>query len=154
MDSTLFQNEYVLFTIIMVCSVIGAKIVLFFIEKYIKKLTKKTKTDLDDLILKIISTPLYVILLLSGTYYAVNTLTVLQPYLLWIDRLFYVVITFVAASVVTKVLSLLVSRWFNVDKELEKTPKLVNKIIGIIVFLVAGLMILNYFRIKIGRAHV
>jgi small-conductance mechanosensitive channel len=150
MDSSIFQNEYVRFAIILVCSVIGAKIILFFFNKYVKNLTQKTATDVDDHLLKIAATPLYLILLLSGVYYALNTLTVMQRYLLWVDRLFYVVIIFIVASVVTRVLSLLVSRWFNVDKQLEKTPKLVNKIVGIIVFLVAFLMILNYFKINIG----
>jgi small-conductance mechanosensitive channel len=144
------MNEYVRFAIILVCSIIGAKIILFFFNKYLKKLTKKTSTNLDDIIIKIIATPLYIVLLLAGIYYALNSLTILQNYMLWVDRLFFIVIIFITASVITKVLSLFVSRWFNVEKQLEKTPKLVNKIIGIIVFIVAILMVLNYFHINIA----
>jgi small-conductance mechanosensitive channel len=150
MDSSYWQNEYIRFAIILVSSIIGARIVLFIFNRYVKKLTEKTATDLDDLILKIISTPLHSLLILSGAYYAFNTLTVIGRYIVWIDRVVFIVIVYITARVITRILSLLVSRWFHVEKRMEKTPKLVNKIIGIIVFVVAILMVLNYFKVNIG----
>src|SRR4051812_26506882 len=148
MDYSFLQNEYVRFAIILVCWIVGARIILFIFNSYVKKLTEKTATDLDDLILQIVTGPLYIILILTGAYYAIQSLTDFQRYVLWTDKFFFVVIIFISARVVTKVLSLFVSRWFHVEKRLEKTPRLVNKIIGIIVFLVAILMVLNYFKIN------
>jgi len=150
MDYQFLQNEYIRFAIILVCWIVGARIILFIFNRYVKKLTEKTETDLDDLILQIVTGPLYTILILTGAYYAIQSLTDFQRYVQWTDKFFFVIIIFISARVITKVLSLFVSRWFHVERRLEKTPRLVNKIIGIIVFLVAILMVLNYFKINIA----
>jgi small-conductance mechanosensitive channel len=150
MDISVFQNEYVRFAVILLCWVVGARIILFILNRYVKKLTEKTETDLDDLILGIATGPVYAILILTGSYYALQSLTDFARYVVRIDKIFFVIIVFILARVVTKVLSLFVSRWFHVERRLEKTPKLVNKIIGIIVFVVAILMVLNYFKVNIG----
>jgi small-conductance mechanosensitive channel len=150
MDSSIFQNEYVRFAIILLGSIVLSRVVLWIFNTYVKKLTKRTETDLDDLILKIVTPALYAMLILSGVYYALQTLTILQYQMRWIDRVFFILFIFISARLLTKVLSLLVSRWFHVERQLEKTPRLVNKIIGIIVFLVAFLMVLNNFKINVA----
>lgn len=50
-----------------------AKLVVFIIEKFVIKLAARTKTELDELVLKTIKWPLYYAIILFGTYFAVKT---------------------------------------------------------------------------------
>src|SRR4051794_8400870 len=108
MNYSLLNNEYIRFAFTLLCWIVGARIVLFIFNKYVKKLTEKTETDLDDLVLEIITGPLYIILILTGAYYALQRLTDFQLYVQWIDKTFFVIIIYISARVITKVLSLFV----------------------------------------------
>jgi len=46
--------------LIFIVSIISAKIIIFIIENYVKKIAIKTKTDVDDKIILAIKTPLYI----------------------------------------------------------------------------------------------
>ena len=44
------NNKYLVSILIIVLAIIGAKLLLFIFEKYLQRLAKKTKTEVDDLI--------------------------------------------------------------------------------------------------------
>jgi hypothetical protein len=58
-----------------IASVVAAKVIYWVLEKYVKKLTAKTKTDLDDILLKIAHMPIYYLIILFGTEYAIRSVT-------------------------------------------------------------------------------
>lgn len=66
----------IFFVGIIIASLIAAKIVYWLIEKYVKAFAKKTKSEIDDLVLKIIQKPLYYIIILLGFEFAVRTIEV------------------------------------------------------------------------------
>jgi len=146
---TLFQNEYLQFFLILISSIIFAQIFNFTLKKYVKRITKKTKSDIDDIILSIITKPLYILITVIGIYLALKSLSMSNPYSSWIDGTFFIIIVLIVSLLVSKVVSTLTSRWLNVQKRFEKTPKLINKIITVVIYLIAFLMILSYFKIEI-----
>jgi MscS family membrane protein len=68
-----FKN-LLLAVLIVLSSVIAAKIVYFFVEKYFKKLAEKTETKADDMILVLIHRPIYYAIILLGVQIAAGYL--------------------------------------------------------------------------------
>jgi len=145
---TIIQNEYFMFLIILVGTVVFAKILQFILKKYIYKLVEKSKTGIDDIVLKII-TPFFILVVFIGLYFALKTLSITTPYTAWLDGAFFVFLVLLSTLIVARVLNVLVVRGLKVQKKFEKTPKLINKIISVIIYLIAFLMILGYFKIEI-----
>jgi MscS family membrane protein len=84
----LFENEYAYALLILIASAVFAMVFNFILNKYVRSLTRKTKTDLDDVILGIITKPLYVLIIFVGVYFGLKSLSVLQAYDAWIERIF------------------------------------------------------------------
>lgn len=145
----LVYNEYLQFLLIIIGAAVLAKIFHFILREYVKRLTERTKTDIDDIILRIITKPLYTLIILIGAYFGLKHLRELTPYFPWIDKLFFVSIVLVIFLTLSKILSLLISRWLKVRKGFEKTPKLIIRIVNITIYLIALLIILGHFNIEI-----
>jgi len=146
---TLAQNEYFRSLLILLGSIIFAGIFNFILKTYIKKLTERTKSDIDDTLLKLITKPVSILLFVIGLYFSLKSLSILIPYTLWIDRLFFVIFMLVISLLASRILSFLISRWLKVKKRFEKTPRLLSKIVTIVIYLIALLMILSYLKIEI-----
>ena len=146
---TLIQNEYFQFSLIFLVSLAIAKASHYTLKTYLKKITEKTKSDIDDIIVNIITKPLYILIITVGLYLALKTLSVIADYISVIERIFFIVIVILISWIVSRILKVLVVRWFKVQKKFEKTPQLISKIISVIVYLIAFLMILKHFNIEI-----
>ena len=144
------SNEYILFLVILILSVVFAKVFTFILKTYVKRLTAKTKTDLDDIALIIISKPIDLVVILIGLNIALNFLTPAQPYTNIISKVFFVLYTLVITLTLSKIVNVLILHWFKVQKKFERTPKLISKIINVIIFLIALLVILDYFDVAIS----
>jgi small-conductance mechanosensitive channel len=145
----IWNNEFFRFFGIIIISLIAAQLFLILIKKYIIKFTRNTKTDIDDLIIRILSTPVYLAIFFTGVYIAFQFLTISEKWTKWIDRSLFIIFVLIVASVVSKLLIILTSHWLRVEKRFEKTPKLVGKIISILIYLLGFVMVLNYFSINI-----
>ena len=78
-------------------------IVYHIIERYFTIWAKKTKTNLDDEILKNIKKPIYFLVFLIGIYSALEVLTFLDPYDSYIAFIFTILeILLIIAIVITK----------------------------------------------------
>lgn len=146
---TLFQNEYFQFFLILIGSIIFAQILDFILKKYAKRIVEKTKTSIDDILLSIIAKPLYILIIFIGLYLALKSLSALAPYTLWIDKAFFVITVLIVTLSVSRVVSVLISHWLKVQKRFKKTPKLIERIVTITIYLIAFLMVLSYFKIEI-----
>ena len=144
-----YENEYFQFLLIVIGSIIFARIFNLIVTKYIKKITEKTRTDIDDMLMKVIRKPLYIFIILVGFYFGLKSLSFLAPYSLWIDRLFFIISALLLSLIVTRILSFFISRWLKVQKKFEKTPRLINTVVTIAVYLIAFLMILRYLNVEI-----
>ena len=146
---TIIQNEYFIFLIILLSSIIIAKILHFILKNYLHKLTEKTKTDIDDIILKSIIKPLFILIIITGLYFALKSLSLVTSYFSLLDNIFFVVAVLLTTLMAARILGSLIIRGLKVQKKFESTPKLINRIISVVIYLIAFLMILSHFGIEI-----
>lgn len=144
-----YESEYFRFLLIVIGSIIFAKIFNLIVTRYIKKITEKTRTDIDDMLMKVIRKPLYIFIILVGFYFGLKSLSFLAPYSLWINRMFFIISALLLSLIIARILSVLVSRWLKVQKEFERTPRLISTVVSIVIYLIAFLMILRYLNVEI-----
>jgi len=146
---TNITGEFIGSIIIILFSLIIATITKLIFGKYIKLLTKKTKTDIDDVFLKIITKPIYIGILLTGFYLGIRVLTHVQDYIFYLDTIYFIIIVLLVSRIISKIISSVVIRILKVQKKYQKTPQLMSKIISIVIYIIAFLMVLAYFNIDI-----
>jgi MscS family membrane protein len=90
--------------LIVLSSVVVAKIVYFFVERYFKKLAAKTETKADDYILELLHKPIYYAIILLGIQIAAGYLLGSGVYLDYFTKgvtiLFILIFTYVIAGIV------------------------------------------------------
>jgi MscS family membrane protein len=94
------QNDYALAILILIGSAILAKIVLFIFEKYLEKLAKKTKTEVDDIIFDRTKKPLFYLILAYGLKLAMYTLQINGVVNKLVNTLMAIVFVFILARVI------------------------------------------------------
>lgn len=135
--------------IIFAISLVVAEVVRWLTKHQLKKLVSFTKTDVDDILLTALSRPIFYFIVLAGAYLSLSILPDAAPYMLYIEGGFFVIAVGLAAYMTGKVTSILVPRWLPVEEKFEGTPKLLNKIISAIIYIVAFLIVLSHFGIEI-----
>ena len=96
----------------------------------------------------------------TGLYIAIKNLSILKNYSVIIgsepftlhqiiDDIFFVILTFVIALLISKIISVIMLGWLKVKKGFERTPGLLNKTITVIIFVIAISIILGYFNFDI-----
>ncbi len=148
--ASLLTNPYVQFVLILVGGLIAATVLHLIIRIVFGHLAAKTETDLDDLILKIIIGPLYIFMVFVAGNIAVKTVETVIQDLMWIDSVFFVIYVLIITYVVAKILSLIVNRWLQVQKQYEKAPKILGKIVAVIIWIIAFLIVLQHFNVEIS----
>ncbi len=147
--SAIFQNEHYRFFVILGWVVIFVHIAYIALMNPLKRLAKKTKTELDDQIVKVISVPLYLFMMLTGIYFSLRSLSSLAPHMLWITRIFFSVLVMISAYCVSKIINTLIESRMKTKGELEKAPKLLEKIVFMLAYLVGIILIMDHFNISI-----
>ena len=147
--ASIFQNEYTIAILIIIAFIVLAKFIIYVIKKFVFKFAKKTKTDLDDKILEIITPQIYSILILAGVYFALRTLTILDPYSKMIGGFFFVIAVLMVAFAVSRAVRVMVLHFLHVQRKFEKAPQLISKIINAVIYAISILIILDHFNISI-----
>ena len=96
-EKTFYGNtvaEWSVALLIIVGTFVLAKAIYWFSGNIIKKVTKKTKSKLDDLIIDKIEEPVILALVLGGFWYAISYLNVSEGFAGFADKAFYVAFTF------------------------------------------------------------
>lgn len=145
----LLQSEYFQSLLIFLGSIIVAKFFDLVLSRFIKRIAGRTKTELDDKVFESIKTPIYFLIILAGLFLSLDSLSILAPYTLWIDRIFFIFAVLLITHAIGKTVSVLVNHWIRVEKKFEKTPQLINKVISILLYIVAFLVIINNLNIEI-----
>lgn len=146
----ILQIDAVRFLVIVLGSIAIAKLFLLVFKNYLQRLTSQTETKLDDLILQIITRPLYLLIILGGFHLAFTTTKFAQAYLEWISKVFFIIYALIIAWVTSRLIGLFVVNWLQVEEKFEKTPRLITRIINITIYLIVFLIILAYFKIPIS----
>lgn len=146
---TLLKNEYLQSIIILLLTLTLSKFLLYLLKNYIQKITAKTESDIDDLILDAITWPFYFFFIFLGTYFSVKRLSIITPYTGIINSIFFVIYVLLFAVVLARVLTIAIGKWLKIQKRYEKTPMLISKFVSVLIFVIAFLMILSHFEIEI-----
>jgi small-conductance mechanosensitive channel len=147
--SEIWINEFFRSAIILGFSLIFATVEDFILKNYIKRLTKKTKSDIDDIVLAIVTKPIYYFIIFTGFYSAFKNLSSLSQYVFYADKVYFVGTVLILALLLSRILSFFISRWLQVSKQFEKTPQLLNKIVKVTIYVMAFMIILSHFEINI-----
>ncbi len=148
-NTPFFNNKFVEFVILVLFWIIVSRILQLIIEKIVVKITVRTKTDLDDKILKAIDKPLFFILSILGILIGLDYLNAKDFYL------FFLTLIIIAAGVaVLRVINLIISElitktYLKKDKE-DPLISLITKMISVTGWIILGLFILTIWGVQIG----
>jgi small-conductance mechanosensitive channel len=127
-------------------------------NSYFCRWAKKTETNLDDQIIAAVKLIIIIMIVIFGIEGALQPLSILQPYQETVNQAFTVIEILLGAFAVARVANI-VADWYVARKELEtkNSPHLLfllKKIIQIVVFVVAILIILYVFEVNLTGAVV
>lgn len=92
-------------------AVVVARSLYWVIETYVKKITEKTQTRIDDILIHTIEKPMVAASGLAGVWFGINYLKFSESVDHWINSFFTVLITLVAAWLITRLFDSLVDEY-------------------------------------------
>jgi len=150
-------GEVIVSAMIFAISIIVGWIVYHIFERYFARWAKKTKTVLDDEVLKNIKKPIYFFVLLVGAYYGLEFLSILKPYSTELARIFTIAEILLVTFIITRVINVVVV-WYSKGRGKKKMSEhilfILKKILNAVVFLFAFLIILDVFDVDLSGAVV
>lgn len=150
------NNKYIQSLIIVIAFLFLAKIILFVLKNYMIKLTAKTKTDIDDLIIERIKNPVYYILLFIGIKIALIQLNLPENFSKLTNNIMNSIVIIIITYIVIVIFSILIDGW---GKEWAKRTKstmddamvpLFHKFSNIVVWIFGLLYVLRLWGVEIG----
>ncbi|TKJ17674.1 hypothetical protein CEE44_04040 [Candidatus Woesearchaeota archaeon B3_Woes] len=148
--------KYLQSLLIFVFFFIISKLVVYISEKHILKITAKTKTEVDDLIIKKINKPISFILLFVGIRLALVPLPVAEKALGHINHAVSSLVIIAVGYIVFDILNILLNSWSTTFAKKTKSEiddnivSLLNKVSRIVVGLLVLLFILDVWGVKVG----
>ncbi len=152
----LLENKYIKAAIVLVAVYFGSQIIYYILEKYVKHLTSKTKTKVDDLILAKISRPISLILLLAGIRFALIPLALPENISFYVFHVIGALITLIVGYIAIGVLKILIHVWGKkwAEKTMSKIDdqliRFLDRFSHIIVVIIVLMFLLDSWGIKIG----
>ena len=155
-----WENAYMHALIILVSFFVISKIIVFISERWILKLTAKTKTDVDDLIVKKINRPISLALLLFGLSLALVPIKIGTYFGFDIDfivsKIMGTVIAIIIAYMIIGVLDIIINEWGKSFAQKTKSRlddnlvSLSHRFSRIILAIFALLFVLDLWGVKVG----
>lgn len=144
----LLNNQYFHFVVSLLITMFIAYISYFILKRYIAGVVGRKK-KYGETLLKQLSKPIVALIVVSGIYSALQLLSILQPYMFWIGATYYVVAALLIAFLISRIVNIGLGSWLERDRGLKTTPRLLSKVISVIIFVLAIIMVLTYFKIDI-----
>jgi MscS family membrane protein len=150
------SNKYVRSAIILFVFFFIAKSLAIIVEKIILKLTMKTKTEVDDLIVKKTNKPISLILLLMGIRLAIVPIGFIESAYTIIANILYSLMIFIGGYIIITIIDVIVNNWGKTFTKRTKSEiddtilSLIHKTIELVIYIIAILIILDNWGIKIG----
>ena len=151
----LLMIPYVRAIVVFIAFYAGAKLIYFFITRIAMRWAKKTRTQLDDLILAKIKAPVFYFIILAGVATTVNTLPFLVPHRVVLSRIIVSITLIIACYLVAVLLNLIIKAWVDKAKEVIGRSRqadliaVIRKILDLIVFSLLVIFILSLWGVKV-----
>ena len=149
LDNNIINIEIIIAIAGIVCSFVVAKLFYFIFNKYIKTLTKKTKTDIDDRLLAALERPFVIIIVLIGIYFSLLQIDYVRQYIEILNDLFFVLGVLWAVFVLHRLTKVAMEKWISVNPAFQNMPKLVIKIANVFVYFIGLIILLKHFNVEI-----
>ncbi len=159
LDVSPLVEEVISASLIFLVFLIAGWIVYHIFERYLMRWATKTKTTLDDEILKNIKAPIYVFVFIFGIFSGLEIITVLNAYAGLLNAIFIIAEIFLIAFIIIRVINVLIA-WYAEKREKRKKKIshhllfVLKKIFQLIVIIVAILAILAAFQVDLTGAVV
>lgn len=144
----LITNEYAQFIIILIITLLAIILSYVILKIWVKRIAGRRKS-LSEFILKQLSIPILTLIFLIGLLFATKSLSILIKYDVWMDTIFYILFILIVALLASRIITVFLGTWLKMRRGLERTPHIIAKVISIIIFLIALLLILGHFNIDI-----
>ncbi len=139
-----YTNATVLFTVFL-----GLSSLCYYAFTKLYERAQRTTTELDNAVIERLKYPLSLYVLVVGVYFAAKQLPVFSDSVGSLASAFFVFSVLLFSYVLTQVLGAVVKHHVQVSHEHAHTPRLFDLVISIIVFTLAGIMILQHYNIQI-----
>jgi len=96
---------------LVILSVASAKALYWLLSNIARRLTEKTTTKLDDIILDMVEEPIVVVAILAGTWASMATLELPEILTVWVAKVFYVGVVLAIAWMLNRVFEALVQEY-------------------------------------------
>jgi len=149
-------NMYIQSVSILVFFFIGAKLITFIVEKYLLKLTAKTKTEVDDLLVEKTHGPISLLFFLIGVKLALIPLKLEEGVKVILHRLDSTLSILVLLYALIVIMDILISAWVKrkarkKEKEVDHSViKLGERTSRVIILIIGFLFILKVWNIELG----
>ena len=154
LTATFYNNtlgNYLYALLIIALSIIVGKIVYYLSTGIMRQLTKKTKTDFDDIFVDIIEEPLVLLIVIAGIYYGTSLLTLSTRIAGFVGNTLKILIILDIAYFIIKFIDTLIVNYVTPLTSKTKTDlddaliPIVRKLIKAIIIVVTTILILSNF---------
>jgi len=134
---------------------IAAKITYLFLTHLVARLTRKTTTQLDDMILSRVKGPIYYLIILAGLSAALEVLPLVPVVKVNLSRVVASIIIVISCYLAASIINLTVKTWFDQRKAIlgkVKEQELIiisRKILNFIIFILLFIFILKLWQIEV-----
>lgn len=135
---------------------IGGKLISVIISGVLRRLAAKTKTHLDDILLSVTEKPLVFVAFVAGFWFGVDSLDLQGDITHWVDKVFYVLVTFAVAWILVRLLDAIIKEYlepFVAASESSLDDQLlpiVRKAVKVLIWILAALVGLNNAGYDVG----
>jgi len=150
------SNHYIKVAVFLVAFVFAMRLIIYIIEKYIVSFVKDTKTEIDDVILKALNRPIFYVLFFWGVRIAIDLLGldigITTFFINFLNSLIILAVAIIAVRLINVFIDYAVRKYAaktKSDLDDEILP-LSHKFIRILIFIIAGMCILNVYGVDIG----
>lgn len=142
------NNEYFIFLFVLIITTILIGVSYIIIKKIINKIAGRKKTY-SKYLFKQMGFPVFLVIFIAGFYLSLQSLTLLENYHNQLNDIFFVVLTMLIAHIITRILTISLGAFLKIKKGLQRTPHLINNFFSIVIYLLAIIVILGYFKLDI-----
>lgn len=142
-------SQYIIPIIILLFFIALGYSIKFFIDGYVVKWAKKTKTEIDDIIVKGIRTPLILIFAVIGINMALKYTSIPSGIKYYVDVAVFVFIVLAVTFSVARILVGLISYYGTMYKGIKPVAPMIQKITQLIVYLIGIMILLDFSGVSI-----
>jgi len=104
-------SEWLIALGIIIASVLVGRLVFWVMANVVSRITAKTETNLDDIIIDMVEEPLSFALTILGIWYGINSLHMPDVVHVWLNRIYYLLIIFNVAWLVNRLIDALMKEY-------------------------------------------